>query len=287
MGGLTCFLLPELGRDQLFEAMRRRHHYATTGARLFLDVRAEFEGEVRIYHRDPAVFGAATAFDGSRRATMGDIVGAGAGNDRVRLSVDAVGSSPIEWVDLFDGTERVESLRPNAPRSGPPTRRVRVIWQGAKYRGRGRNLAWNGEVTVEDNAIEAFTPINFWSPDNQPSRAAPGRVVFRGLTAGNLQGLDLTLARGGEGRLKFASNRGAAAADLGVLLRSGNVETFEGLDVQVAITPVDEVGDGRSVSLAREFVIGQTGDTRLYVRVTQMDGHQAWSSPIYLFREGN
>ncbi|HMB48364.1 MAG TPA: hypothetical protein VKN63_08825, partial [Afifellaceae bacterium] len=25
-------------------------------------------------------------------------------------------------------------------------------------------------------------------------------------------------------------------------------------------------------------------DTRLFIRVTQEDGHRAWSSPIYLFR---
>jgi hypothetical protein len=27
-----------------------------------------------------------------------------------------------------------------------------------------------------------------------------------------------------------------------------------------------------------------TGDTRIYVRVQQEDGHRMWSSPIYLFR---
>jgi hypothetical protein len=26
------------------------------------------------------------------------------------------------------------------------------------------------------------------------------------------------------------------------------------------------------------------GDTRLYVRVQQEDGHRMWSSPVYLFR---
>jgi hypothetical protein len=26
------------------------------------------------------------------------------------------------------------------------------------------------------------------------------------------------------------------------------------------------------------------GDNALYVRITQEDGHQAWSSPIYVFR---
>ena len=32
-GGLTCFLAERLDRAAIFEAMRRRHHYATTGNR--------------------------------------------------------------------------------------------------------------------------------------------------------------------------------------------------------------------------------------------------------------
>ena len=39
-GGLTCFIAPELTRDAIFECLRRRHHYGTTGNRLHLDVRA-------------------------------------------------------------------------------------------------------------------------------------------------------------------------------------------------------------------------------------------------------
>src|SRR5262249_28077809 len=40
IGGLTCYFMPELTRDALFEALRRRRHYGTTGTRLFLDLRA-------------------------------------------------------------------------------------------------------------------------------------------------------------------------------------------------------------------------------------------------------
>ena len=276
MGGLTCFLMPELNRDRLFEAMRRRRHYATTGARVYLDVRADFDGAVRVFDRDPAVFGEEAGFELGRQAIMGDIVSVGAegGVGRVRLSVDIVGSGPVERVDLFDGPELVETVRPNAPQSGPG-RRFRVIWQGARYRGRGRNLGWTGDVSVEGNAIDRFTPVNFWSPDNQPSQVAADRIAFRGLTAGNLQGLDLTCAGTGAGRLAFTSDRGEAAVDLGGLSGSGHVAAFEGLDTQVAISPVDEAGDCRRLSLTRKFDIRRTGDTRLYVRVTQMGGHQA------------
>lgn len=278
MGGLTCFEMPGLDRDRLFEAMRRRHHYATTGARMYLEVRAGFDRDVRVFRRDPAAFGADAGFDPARTATMGDIVAAGGGEPVVRLSVEAVGSAPLERVELFDGPELVESVRPNAP-SGAGGR-FRVVWQGARYRGRGRNLRWTGEVVAEGNAIEAFTPVNFWSPDSQPSLAAPDRIAFTGLTAGNLQGVDLTCARPGAGRLRFRSEHGEAEA--GMDGTGEHVARFGGLDTQVSISAAE--GERRSLSLDRELAVPPTGDARLYVRVTQMDGHQAWSSPIYVFR---
>ena len=39
-GGLTCFYAEELTRDGIFDCLRKRHHYGTTGTRLHLDVRA-------------------------------------------------------------------------------------------------------------------------------------------------------------------------------------------------------------------------------------------------------
>jgi hypothetical protein len=38
--------MPELTRDALFEALRRRRHYGTTGTRLFLDLCGTFEQPV-------------------------------------------------------------------------------------------------------------------------------------------------------------------------------------------------------------------------------------------------
>jgi len=36
--------------------------------------------------------------------------------------------------------------------------------------------------------------------------------------------------------------------------------------------------------LRRRVKVRAQGDTRLYVRVQQEDGHRLWTSPIYLFR---
>ena len=42
-GGLTCFLTDDLSRDGIFECLRRRHHYGTTGCRMQMDVAVKFD----------------------------------------------------------------------------------------------------------------------------------------------------------------------------------------------------------------------------------------------------
>jgi hypothetical protein len=40
----------------------------------------------------------------------------------------------------------------------------------------------------------------------------------------------------------------------------------------------------RHMALRRTIKVRPSGDTRLYIRVQQEDGHRAWTSPMYLFR---
>src|SRR5262249_27251073 len=76
IGGLSCYFMSELTRDALFEALRTRRHYGTTGARLFLDVRATFAADVTGFSEDPQLarersVGAELRV---REAMMGDII---------------------------------------------------------------------------------------------------------------------------------------------------------------------------------------------------------------------
>src|ERR1019366_7508687 len=70
-GGLTCFVAPQLSRDAIFEAMRRRHHYATTGNRMILNVTVRLPKEADIFSRDPAFD--STVVNRSHTLMMGDI----------------------------------------------------------------------------------------------------------------------------------------------------------------------------------------------------------------------
>ena len=93
-GGLTCFLAPELTRDAIFECMRRRHHYGTSGSRLHMDVRAQFATPADLFPRDPRHFDVRP--EGVRESIMGDI--ARVADENVTLAISLATASPIERV---------------------------------------------------------------------------------------------------------------------------------------------------------------------------------------------
>ncbi|MEO1266283.1 MAG: DUF3604 domain-containing protein, partial [Pseudomonadota bacterium] len=131
-GGLTCFRAEYLTRDGIFEAMRRRRHYGTTGSRLHLDVRARFEDDARLFLRDPRYVDVAPI--PTREAMMGDIVETD--QDQVEIELTIVAQAAIERVDVLNGADVVQTLRPySASDLGD---RVRLYWEGAEHRGRGR-----------------------------------------------------------------------------------------------------------------------------------------------------
>jgi hypothetical protein len=60
--------------------------------------------------------------------------------------------------------------------------------------------------------------------------------------------------------------------------------TFEGggLGRQLSVYRLPEADFGRRVTLDHAVSFAGGADLPVYLRVTQADGHQAWSSPIYL-----
>ena len=57
-----------------------------------------------------------------------------------------------------------------------------------------------------------------------------------------------------------------------------------GLERRIRLLRLPDTLEKSSVVLTRRIEIRESGETRLFVKVTQIDGYQAWSSPIYLLR---
>ncbi len=276
IGGLTCYLMPELTRAALFDALRRRHHYGTTGVRMYLSVTGHFGAPVTLYDDDPAL-GATT----SRTVTsvqMGDIVHSG--REPMRLEVEAIGAAPIERIDVFHGKELAVTVRPDD--RGAPSRRFRILWQGAEYRGRGREVDWRGSLSVEGGRFQRAEPVNFLNPENPLLETEPGRrLAWRSVTTGNMAGIDLWLEDGRAETIVLETNFGGGRFAAGEIGREDRVIPAGGLARQIRLYRLPEILPNR-LALSHDVVFTGPQDLPVYVRVTQADGNQAWSSPIYL-----
>lgn len=278
-GGLTCFLAPRLDRDAIFEAMRRRHHFATTGNRMLLDVTVTTSSEARRYLRDPDVFENA-ASEPTRRLMMGDI--AQVYDDEATIEVDITGSAPIERVELVDGTCILETFRPYGP--ADLGARLRLVYQGAEYRGRARTTVWDGGLAVDGNRIARTAVINNWNLDRGIQRQNATGLAWKAVTTGNHGGIDIWLAEGVNGRISFETKHVRGSRDLAALGLEPHVFSAGGLDRAIKLYRLPEQMTETRLAFARRVRLRESGDTRLFVRVWQEDGHRAWSSPIYLFR---
>ena len=277
IGGLTCYFMPELTRDALFEALRRRRHYGTTGTRLFMDLLATFPEPVIGFSDDPQL-GPAQQHP-VREAMMGDIIRPGP--VPMQLDVEIIGTAPVERLDVLRGTQVAQTVRPYT--AADLGRRVRLLWQGAEYRGRGRETHWHGRLTLTGNRIARFAAVNFLNPERQVRETSPGTALtWTSVTTGNLAAIDLWLDDARSGVLDLETNVVSGRVDLAAL--AGDTISFEGggLDRRLSVYRLPEVDWSRRVACRHTVERTGAADLPVYVRVTQADGHQAWSSPIYV-----
>jgi hypothetical protein len=275
-GGLTCMLMPELTREAVFDCLRRRHNYATTGNRMILDVRAAFRNGAQLFEEDPTL--GPTDSREVDEAMMGDIVRHG--GDSATLSIDVAGSAPIERVEIRNGLETLETIRPYE--EAQLGARIRVIFQGAEYRGRFRMTAWDGTASLTGNRIRRIRAINFWNPENSLEQEGDTGLSWRFVTTGNFAGFDAWLENGTDGSLRIQTPHEQCEVSIAEVGLEPTVFDCGGLERKIAVSRLPDEMSVSDLRLERGIRLRPREDNPLYVCVTQEDGHQAWSSPIYL-----
>ena len=162
---------------------------------------------------------------------------------------------------------------------------MRLVYEGAEYRGRARTTTWDGSLDDRgQRASCARAVINNWNLDRGIQSQDATSLTWKAVTTGNYGAIDLWLEQRRRASSPFKTtpvSGEVAIADLGVEPR-----VFEagGLERAVKLQRLPEVMREQRLTLRRTIKLRPHGDTRLYVRVQQEDGHRMWSSPIYLFR---
>ena len=168
-GGLSCLLAagsdprravrraapaPSLRDDRLPPGARRRGRRSTP--------RPSSTPTIRSSARPPA--------RRSRTAMMGDILRSD--DEAVEFNVEALASAPIERLEIRNGLDVLETWRPYD--EAALGRRIRVIWEGSEYRGRGRQTIWDGGCALTGQRVRAHRADQFVEPRQEAAADRPG-----------------------------------------------------------------------------------------------------------------
>lgn len=262
VGGLTCVLADNLDRESVFQAIKARHFYATSGCRALLDISMD-QGN-------------------GRSAMMGDVVYDWRGDPVLKIRL--AGSAPVERIDVYNGLNVIHTYRPYG--ENDLGRRVEVLWNGARVRGQDRVVNWDGSLTVTGNRIVHTATINFWNPEHPPRIFDENTLAWESFTTGAAKGFILTLESGDKAQFKIDTkqiNADFSSDDIGL---EPKVWDLGFLEKSLQVYRLPDVLDKREVEFSLPIKGMKPGDNPIYIRAMQEDGHLIWSSPIYLVRRG-
>lgn len=273
-GGLTCFLMDQLTRDELFACLRRRHHYATTGERIHIAL--SVEGEFQRHPVDPEV--ARVPSEAVTRLSMGDI--ASGHGDSATVNFHCHAPAPIERIDLFNGMQMVNTLRNPANVQG--SQRIRVLWRGAMVKGRGARANWEGTARFTGAKIRRTQEVNAWNPDRRLHQEGEDTLHWSSVTAGNFAAFDVWLEADPDATLQLETNHISATLKLADIHETDTVIPAGGLDLELRVFRLAEALTPGPLAGQVEVPLQPGVDNPLWLRVTTEDGFQGWTSPVYL-----
>jgi Protein of unknown function (DUF3604) len=259
-GGLTCVLADALTRDAVFAAIRARRCYGVTAAQR-IDVELSVNGLPM----------------GAEGRTVGP----------VHVVGRVAGTGPLERIDVLRGLDVLRTVTPYRARSFEGSTRYRIAWAGSRVRGRDRLTRWDGSLELSAGCIVQAEPFAMENPEKGITARTASRLAWISNTTGDDDGVDVTLEAPPDAVLRFRT----PVIDLDVPLADladGTTRVFPagGVDLRAFMRRLP------ARDLAQELTIDVTDPapppgacSAYWIRVTQEDGAQAWTSPVYLTAE--
>jgi hypothetical protein len=256
-GGLTCVLAESLTREAVFDAIKARRCYGVTAAQR-IHVELEVNG-----------------------LPMG---ATGRTNGPVKISGRAVGTGPIERIDVFRGLEHIRMVSPYTPESFEGSARYRIAWAGSRVRGRDRLTTWDGHVELSAGRIVDPVVFAMENPEKGIRERSERRVSWVSNTTGDDDGIDVTIEAPADAVFRFRT----PVIEFPVSVREladGQTRTVPagGVDLRVFVRRLPSRGHVSEIRFEHTDLSPPRGRCHPYwIRVTQEDGAQAWTSPVYL-----
>ncbi|MGQ9682875.1 MAG: DUF3604 domain-containing protein [Anaerolineae bacterium] len=246
--GLTCVWARDHSREALWEGLQARRCYATSGARILLEFNADGQPMGASYRSAQAP----------------------------RFHLRVAGTAEIERIEIYRGD--TVAFRYPEQDSGQPGW-LRVVWGGALARDWPRQAPWDGTLRLQGGRLLQALEYGFHSPAQGIVLRQEQNVSWRSTTAGNENGLLLQVDADPEARLEFHAPLGSLKVGMSEIPAFRDLGG-EGLYVRIEPRPV---GTGqRDLELTWQEDVLPSAPALYWMRVLQVDGECAWSSPIHV-----
>ena len=259
--GLVGVYAKDLTRESIWNGLKARRCYASTLDRVNLLVKAgeHYMGE---------------------EITVGSLP---------ELYIRVAGTAPIEKIFIYNW-EKVISEKCMLPSD---KRKIKIIWGGVVRRARKKSANWQGALQVENGNIISAREICFDSSDQGIKMRTAKALTWTSSTSGDMDGLELVLDAKDDTLLHFST----AFKSFSIPVKNITDESIvydaggENLRVEVSLAPSvpeDEIDYLKTCVVELKEPLSESElseDTNgIWVKVVQVDGNMAWSSPIFINR---
>ncbi|MEE6178009.1 hypothetical protein [Mycobacterium sp. 050134] len=261
-GGLTGVLAPALTPGDVGRALRARRTWATTGARAVALLRSGDNWMGDEFTTDSAELRAAYAL---------------------------YGATAWESITAYDSAGEVWRRDLHAE-YGPSEHLVRIRWGGARHRDRYRWATWSGELRVEGATIDDVSPWAISHPEQKIGNDG-STVTWNTTTYGSDIGVMVRISDLDRAQLvldttvheeDLSASMTVAGADL--LAGEHHEVALGGLNLRVRVERIAEPA-ALPVTVTGELALHlPEGNSAIYLRANQFDGHQVWTSPLFVSR---
>jgi hypothetical protein len=249
-GGLTAVYAKELSREGIWEELKARSCYGTTGKRIILDMR----------------FG--ENIMGSECET----------SDNPEFDIFVGALTEIKDIEIRRGTKTIYSYAQDKGRVVDNA--ISVWWSGVRSKTRSKKTTWEGTISVSGNSIRHCEKFAFNRPEENVIKLSSNLLSFNSTTSGDIDGIDINLNEMG-GSISFETERTSFSVAIDDIKEKMIVEDAGGVNQRVHIDCLRKIEE-KNIRFKYVDTDAPKGCSAYWVKVTQKDGNMAWSSPIYI-----
>jgi len=282
-GGLTASWAEDLTLEGIFDALRARRSYATTGARILI----QFDADGHMMGEEYTTASPPT------------------------FSFRVLGTAPIESVELFRGLERIAVFPDHVQRA---EKRIRITWEGASGESSYSGVVWDGVLRVRGTTIRDYRALRFDSPRSKTHLEGSQVLRWHSVSCGYRSGVEIEVAEpsddvelelrahtevitrpqfGGRGalsavrtplrRTSFApAERVTTTIRMGDLAAGPRILDLGPLERRIAVSLAPSLVSASVVERDYWDESIEPGLNPYWLRVTQQDLEMAWTSAVFV-----